>query len=176
LTNSPFSACISAALRLRATVDYLRSPDATYYVSGMALWCLAELTSAVLVFCIPAIPKIFRDKGVLTRFADTLRSWSLLSTKRTTKGEDSSWTTAPGSELTSYHRLDENNAQRMGVVSGASNGFEKSDDALVYPPQVAVQPGQVVRVTHFHSTVEDQRPGVPMNDQSWRTPWAQNGS
>lgn len=68
------SAVISAICRLAATIDYLRSPDATYYVSATALWCVAEQTCAILVFCVPIMPKAFKDNKYFRRLLTTARS------------------------------------------------------------------------------------------------------
>lgn len=54
------SAVAAAGARLATTVQYLRSDDTSYFISGMALSCVAEQTCAFVVFCVPCIPKIFR--------------------------------------------------------------------------------------------------------------------
>ncbi|KAK3937136.1 hypothetical protein QBC46DRAFT_393350 [Diplogelasinospora grovesii] len=67
-------ACVAAAFRLAATTVFLRSDDVVYAVSAVALWCLAEMMAVLLVFCVPALPKVIRDTGVATMLAASLRS------------------------------------------------------------------------------------------------------
>lgn len=54
------SACVSAAGRLASSVNMSYTRDTTYAYSRHLLWGLAENTSALLVFCVPAIPLAFR--------------------------------------------------------------------------------------------------------------------
>ncbi|KAI1409284.1 hypothetical protein F5Y13DRAFT_193525 [Hypoxylon sp. FL1857] len=52
--------CIAAAVRLAKGKKAFVSPDKTYTLSPVTLWCLAEATCAFLVFCAPAAPMAFK--------------------------------------------------------------------------------------------------------------------
>ncbi|KAI1816294.1 hypothetical protein GGS20DRAFT_583674 [Poronia punctata] len=56
--------CAAATVRLVMSVDLYTSPDKTFGIAGTTLWCLTELTIAYLVFCAPAIPKIFQGTRI----------------------------------------------------------------------------------------------------------------
>ncbi|RYP18927.1 hypothetical protein DL765_003605 [Monosporascus sp. GIB2] len=170
-------ATISAACRLAATVRYLRSPDSTYFVSGMALWCIAEQTTAILVFCIPALPKMFRDSTLLSKIRSSFRTWSGLSTRRSGKGEGSSWTPDPKQQLPNYRKIvDENGVPLDNLESRAARAFgsaeqlrSPSDDV----PKAAVHPEGIIRTTRFEAREEHCEDGTPADQQTSRFPWAQ---
>ncbi len=65
-------ACVGAAGRVAstATTDYFG--ESTYGLSAVALFGLMEMTCVVMVFCIPAIPKIFIDSTLLPRIASSI--------------------------------------------------------------------------------------------------------
>lgn len=58
------------------TVKYVATSDTLYAIASVALWCLAEMTCMILVFCIPAIPKAFSEDHILGRVVTSLRSWT----------------------------------------------------------------------------------------------------
>ncbi|KAK5634528.1 hypothetical protein RRF57_010242 [Xylaria bambusicola] len=68
------SACVSAAGRLASSISMGYTRDLTYAYSRHLLWGLAENTSALLVFCVPAIPLAFRGINPVATFCETLRS------------------------------------------------------------------------------------------------------
>ncbi|KAI0392628.1 hypothetical protein F5Y17DRAFT_435669 [Xylariaceae sp. FL0594] len=47
---------VSSIVRLKATLDYLRSNDSTYRVSAVGFWAWSEITLVFLVYGIPALP------------------------------------------------------------------------------------------------------------------------
>ncbi|KAI1116622.1 hypothetical protein F5Y14DRAFT_439754 [Nemania sp. NC0429] len=61
--------------RLTRGVMYYVSDDNLYHVSGIFLWCTAELSVAYLVFCLPAIPKIFSSDNRINKPTTRLYSW-----------------------------------------------------------------------------------------------------
>ncbi|KAI1333603.1 hypothetical protein F5Y15DRAFT_340926 [Xylariaceae sp. FL0016] len=73
-------ATVSASLRVHASLRFSRSIDSTYDIADVALWAISELTCAVLVFCIPSIPKFLRDSKLSVN-CSTLLSWSSYHTK-----------------------------------------------------------------------------------------------
>ncbi|RYP07818.1 hypothetical protein DL764_002273 [Monosporascus ibericus] len=50
-------ACVSAALRIGYSVTFYTDLDRSYNNGPVALWCLAEATSGILIYCAPAAPK-----------------------------------------------------------------------------------------------------------------------
>lgn len=75
--SSDDSGCATAIARVVVTLDYTRSEDVTYTVSPVTLWATGEMTSVFFVFCITSLPKIIKDKGVLSRLAASFRrSWT----------------------------------------------------------------------------------------------------
>ncbi|KAK2781473.1 hypothetical protein FQN53_000564 [Emmonsiellopsis sp. PD_33] len=60
-------ACVSAAVRLSVTVNFGYDPDQMYALGPLVFWVDAESTCAFFIVCIPCLPKIFKDKGVIRR-------------------------------------------------------------------------------------------------------------
>ncbi|KAI1126733.1 hypothetical protein F5Y10DRAFT_244220 [Nemania abortiva] len=68
-------ACVAAGGRVVTTILTPYTGEATYGLSAVALWGLAELACVIMVYCIPAIPRIFAGSTLLSRIASSLRSW-----------------------------------------------------------------------------------------------------
>ncbi|KAI0968051.1 hypothetical protein F4678DRAFT_232522 [Xylaria arbuscula] len=67
-------ACLVGGARLSRAVIYYVSTDNLYNVSAVFLWCTAELSISFLVFCLPAIPKIFTSDNWINQIAARLHS------------------------------------------------------------------------------------------------------
>lgn len=97
--SNALSACVCAAGRVYSNIalDYLG--DATYAVSKTYIWALAELTCVLIVFCMPAIPKVFSNDSKtpwVTRVMGSLRSWTRLLSlvagrRKTSSKKQSAW-------------------------------------------------------------------------------------
>ncbi|KAI0110726.1 hypothetical protein GGR51DRAFT_569384 [Nemania sp. FL0031] len=78
-TSVVFAVGIVASLvgagRLSRAVMYYLSNDNLYNVSSVFLWCTAELSIAFLVFCLPAVPKIFSSNNWIKQSATRLYLW-----------------------------------------------------------------------------------------------------
>lgn len=63
--------------------------DTSYQFSIELEWIIAELTCVMLVFCVPALPKMISERTVLftSRFTDIWRSWTRLG--RSSRASDS---------------------------------------------------------------------------------------
>ncbi|KAI1110619.1 hypothetical protein F5Y14DRAFT_465334 [Nemania sp. NC0429] len=85
------AAVIVGVLRLVATARYIVSTDVTYTISSVGIWCSSELLLAMLIFCIPAIPKIFDKKTRLGQLIASLRLSiaSYSNSRRTEQGTGS---------------------------------------------------------------------------------------
>ncbi|KFA60712.1 hypothetical protein S40285_09184 [Stachybotrys chlorohalonatus IBT 40285] len=120
---------ICAVFRLAATIEYLNSDDVTYRLCAMALWCQAEMCCAILVFCIPTIPKIFSEKTAVHRFFSSLRS---SSSGRWSRHRDhqsgSTWEHTKG-QLPSY------NSSKPGTYRHVSDSAATRDSAEAPPLQ-----------------------------------------
>ncbi|KAI0470596.1 hypothetical protein GGR56DRAFT_136354 [Xylariaceae sp. FL0804] len=68
-------ACVAAAFRLQSSLRFWRSEDTTYTFSSLALWSLAEVTCAFVIFCSPSSPKAIRQLEV-KKLATTMKSWA----------------------------------------------------------------------------------------------------
>ncbi|KAI1385674.1 uncharacterized protein F4822DRAFT_351125 [Hypoxylon trugodes] len=67
--------CLCAAGRVAGAVDikrFFRDPSAKY--SSFVLWDLAETSTAMLIFCVPGIPSVFRGKNPIPRLGALVRS------------------------------------------------------------------------------------------------------
>ncbi|KAI9708953.1 MAG: hypothetical protein M1820_003647 [Bogoriella megaspora] len=53
-------ACITSIMRLVVGIATLNSMDLTYLVLPVALWAMAEVAAALLVACLPVMPRLFR--------------------------------------------------------------------------------------------------------------------
>ncbi|KAI0538554.1 hypothetical protein GGR58DRAFT_501059 [Xylaria digitata] len=101
----------SAAFRLHSSIAFYRSDDIVYHQAGMYLSALIEMTCLFLIFCVPAIPKVFagnrlcakrRERNsvfVNPRLSSVYRQWQGgpttdsvegFTTMVTTRGHDSS--------------------------------------------------------------------------------------
>ncbi|KAI1275365.1 hypothetical protein F5Y07DRAFT_369840 [Xylaria sp. FL0933] len=87
------SACIAAAYRLYASVRYLLSYDVTYGVGGIGLGSSAEQTCAILIYCVPNIPRLFKEKKTRFVYLNRLFSRFRYANKPTTADCDQSWDT-----------------------------------------------------------------------------------
>ncbi|KAI1077037.1 hypothetical protein F5B20DRAFT_593640 [Whalleya microplaca] len=103
-------ACISSAVRLFETVKYTKSKDITYAMSGMYLWALAEMTCQFLVFCIPAVPRVFMGKRLPRGVTEILRARTGLFKMRPKGNRPFPVDDTDASHDTSiYPKIDENN-------------------------------------------------------------------
>lgn len=89
----------------------------TSYQFGIELeWCIAEATCVMLVFCVPALPKMISEHIVLltNRITDVWRSWNRLyrgrraseSTNRTkNRKQEQAWPRVTGDDPDSQERI-----------------------------------------------------------------------
>ena len=70
------SACITSILRTYYTWKIVQSPDISYNMVPMGMWTYAELSTGIVISCLPVIPKFFQQVGPKLSSALTLRSKS----------------------------------------------------------------------------------------------------
>ena len=63
LTTSFRSACVTSILRTYYTFKVVQSPDVSYNITIMGLWTWAEITTGIIISCLPVLPKFFRHFG-----------------------------------------------------------------------------------------------------------------
>ena len=71
-----YSANVCAGTRIKSTFDFKNSPDITYNVSALGLWCIAEMTIGFFVLCLPALPKLIKSSPWMLKLFSSLRSLS----------------------------------------------------------------------------------------------------
>ncbi|KAI1824651.1 hypothetical protein F4861DRAFT_504997 [Xylaria intraflava] len=158
-------ACVGAAGRVVSTAmtDYFG--EATYGLSAVALFGLMEIACVTIVFCIPAIPKVFVESTLVSRITGSMRSWTRLPrvtqshfsrdrrtseeswTKKARKGQPdtSTWShedaRIPLAQLssvnTSNNPVTANRNQLGGIMKVTE--FSSSDT----PPTVATEPNAI---------------------------------
>ncbi|KAI0402418.1 hypothetical protein F4802DRAFT_368299 [Xylaria palmicola] len=72
-------ACASAAGRAYYTVTLDFGGDVTYEASPAFLFGHAEMTTVLMVFCIPSVPKAFEGSRLIAFWTASLRSWTGIS-------------------------------------------------------------------------------------------------
>ena len=73
LTTNPLSACITSVLRTYYTWKIVQSPDISYNMVPMGMWTYAELSTGIVISCLPVIPKFFQHVGPQISHALTFR-------------------------------------------------------------------------------------------------------
>ncbi|GAW21426.1 hypothetical protein ANO14919_109450 [Xylariales sp. No.14919] len=116
---------IAGGFKADASVRLYESDDKTYQTSSVAVWAIAEVTCALLVFCVPSIPKIFRDSGPFFKLPASFVSWLKSRSERTNFGS--------GPSLPSF----ENKRPGPGSQHGSnySGGLPKHQQDLEKPPK-----------------------------------------
>ncbi|KAF4498678.1 polyketide synthase [Fusarium agapanthi] len=118
-------ACVSATFRLAVTVKYGKAADALYALAPLVFWATAEMTCGFFIVCVPCIPKILKETGVIRNIkrafgmstAPTNPNTADRYAKNGTKGSQLS-STGPKS----YYKLDED-----GVPLGTLKGSESTE-------------------------------------------------
>ncbi|KAL4778833.1 hypothetical protein BJX76DRAFT_362351 [Aspergillus varians] len=77
-------ACILAAFRCAVTVAHGRSPDSVYTLGPLAFWAMAEMTCGFFIICLPCIPKIVKETGILRH----IKEMSKASRRKPYNGSD----------------------------------------------------------------------------------------
>ena len=85
--NNPLSACITSVLRTYYTWKIVQSPDISYNMVQMGMWTYAELSTGIVISCLPVIPKFFQHVGPQVSRALTSRHQKL--TKESNNSESS---------------------------------------------------------------------------------------
>lgn len=151
-------------------------PDATYSVSSVALWAFAEMTSVILVFTVPAVPKAFGSWR--QKFGPMLSSlpWSRLYTGLTNQWRRYNWPRPSSShqktppEIPIYHVTNESGMALQPVTTVTP---QESHEHLTQNicPNDAHQSGSILRTTHFSAFSENKRGQTQPPQQQEQNPW-----
>lgn len=120
-------ACISAAFRLAVTVAFGNAADAIFALGPLVFWATAEMTCGFFIICVPSIPKILKDTGVLRKIKKGL---SMKTTTKESKALDryGGSTHGKGTANTSntYYKLDEDGVPMENIK--ATESTERLND------------------------------------------------
>ncbi|KAF6227624.1 hypothetical protein HO173_012153 [Letharia columbiana] len=119
-------ACITSILRTYYTWKIVQSPDISYNMVPMGMWTYAELSTGIVISCLPVIPKFFQHIGPKVSSALTLRS---KSTKES--GHESASATPSDKVRAEKLKLPSFKHTFASVVSST----EKDDDHEMYSQQ-----------------------------------------
>lgn len=124
-------ACVSAAFRLATTVAYGEAADAIYALGPLVFWATAEMTCGFFVCCMPCIPKILRDTGVLKNIkrAFGMKTNTTKPTSNSKSGQFSSNASHAKSATQtskSYYKLDEDGIPLDPVDSESTEHLHKA--------------------------------------------------
>ncbi|RYP57203.1 hypothetical protein DL769_009633 [Monosporascus sp. CRB-8-3] len=150
-------ACASAAVRLNAGVQAYRSPDQTYSIAPIALWCMAEMTCGFLIFSLPGAPKVFGADGCGGRFATKagIRSSESMS-KRAWRSNIASF-----ASRNRYHEVDDQGMNLQPIRSGGV-GLSESSPAKATPTE------GILRTTRIEAREEPAKScPTPGHDARW---------
>lgn len=80
LTTNFHSACATSIVRTYYSFKIVQSPDVSYNTVIMGLWTWAEVTSGMVISCLPVMPKFFQHFGAKTylSFSSKFKSSSQL--------------------------------------------------------------------------------------------------
>ncbi|RYP20630.1 hypothetical protein DL765_002701 [Monosporascus sp. GIB2] len=117
-------ACVSAALRIGYSVTFYRDPDRSYNIGPVALWCLAEATSGILIYSAPAAPRAISalKRGVKSS-ASRLTGHSAATASKNSSG-GSSWraSTAKPPRPGRYQEIDELPLTTLPAATSVTGG------------------------------------------------------
>lgn len=132
------------------------------------------MTCAILVSCVPAVPKAFAGTGRVVRLTETLRRWARLLTVRSETPSRSSWP-PPSLQLSVsrkgvYRKLNENGTPRDHLLP-------MSGTTIDVPAQVQVASrgeSRIIRTTHFTAQEEFIDIHPESNEFNLQHPWTSN--
>ncbi|KAI0842992.1 hypothetical protein F5Y06DRAFT_78483 [Hypoxylon sp. FL0890] len=166
--------------RLAVTVLYFTTTDMIFTVYEVSLLRSAELTFVVLVFCIPAFPKIFRERVPLSEAIASFRSWLSLVTGRSKVDGDSTQTSPRDNPATSdgtYRTAGETGILPLKNTENWNRQDFRSAEQL-QKDYNEISPGADIRAstnlaTHSEIDLEGCSGNMPMNGGEFKIPSTQ---
>ncbi|KAK7221937.1 hypothetical protein V2G26_009940 [Clonostachys chloroleuca] len=136
-------ACVCAAVRLSDTMKLVHNTnDAVYFIGVVGFWAFAEMTCGFFICCLPCIPKILHDTGVLRSIKRKLgmntATTAPSSANRYGTNGSSSRRNYEANHSTSYYKLDEDGVpmttiggtQSTEYLHGGQNGSDIGQPTL----------------------------------------------
>ncbi|KAB8265105.1 hypothetical protein BDV32DRAFT_134950 [Aspergillus pseudonomiae] len=136
-------ACASAALRLDTTVIHANADDPLYSLAPLVLCSMAEMTCGFFIFCLPCIPKIIKETGVIRRIK------SVLGVK-TTPTKPSGYSENYGTRVSAY-----GSASYM-MSNNIRRDKQKGTESMEYLHEGILEAGGIIRTTHISVTEESR--------------------
>jgi hypothetical protein len=136
-------------------VDWLNAEDVTFWAGPIILWACTESTCIMLVFCLPAVPKLFGSPAVFSRIATSWRSLMPSSSSRSTQRMDR---TTGAQKITLRPSLDSDHPlHTINIGRVSSNGSGTTQERVVTSQQGA----NIRSTTHFSIREDRVRDGSP---------------
>jgi hypothetical protein len=163
-------ACVAAACRLNASLNYSQAGDDLYKAADLFMWSTTEMTCGFLVFCVPSLPRAMTGPGLTSRVAVFVRTWTNTSSRRQgTEASGISWAQKDASVLGSsgaYNKMDEDGTPLRNYPTSRSEPLT---------PQKRAEQGEarggVLGTTHIatHETLTTH--AVDKGDYRKEQPW-----
>ncbi|RYP20875.1 hypothetical protein DL767_009381 [Monosporascus sp. MG133] len=168
-------ACVSAAVRLSVTVTFGYDPDQMFALGPLVFWVDAESTCAFFIMCMPCLPKILREQGVLRKLKKALGMRATQSgtpygadSKSAKKGYGSKFGTGTSD---SYRKLDEERGVPLEEIKTESTErLRRPEDVerkIMRTTQVTVQVSGDA-ASHSDSDSRPQVGGGPVHSSWYR--------
>lgn len=176
-------AIVAAIFRLVSSLQFYKSKDTSYTFSGLALWCLAEVTCGFIVFCGPSAPKTVGHLE-LQELASGLRSWAgssvrrLVSSGASSKGSMTRTTRKRSKSSMSQNGNDYEKENATPVPSipaeyatnGSGRSSEQKEDKL-YNSEAHLS---IIRTTRFAAVEGQGSDSVAQEEHNRQHPWISN--
>ncbi|OTA80296.1 hypothetical protein M434DRAFT_17799 [Hypoxylon sp. CO27-5] len=117
-------ACAAGRVYANQTLDYVNEGDTNYGLGLIYLWGLAEVTCVLLVFNIPALPKIFTEKPLGSWITSHVRFWTSVSSSRESSSKTSGMVFGKrGDKTNEYRIMDDHSHTQLTAERGQGYGF-----------------------------------------------------
>ncbi|KID81789.1 proteinrelated to integral membrane protein PTH11 [Metarhizium guizhouense ARSEF 977] len=166
--------CICAGGRVYTTATLNWKYDTIHDVPEVILWGVGESTFAMMVFCVPAVPRIFSGKepSLVSRINKSLRSWSRLVYGSSRTGSQTSnlsqQVCPPASTMGSYGKMMEGDSEIALAGLGA-------DSRQVQRPHRTTAESRIIKTTEVFTTEdsvsENARTAARHQAKSQQHPW-----
>ncbi|KAI0543497.1 hypothetical protein F4679DRAFT_109637 [Xylaria curta] len=155
---------VSAAFRLGWTVQFTTSSDVLYTQTSLDLWLMAEMTSALILFCVPSVPKFLQN--------DTVRKLFSLSTRvgKSSRLSSSTGNIGHKADITPYQKLEGSDA----VLLEPMKPLTTPPSARLTGPQLdRSRPShlQILRTTEIFISREGNDKNAGRASTSRQDPW-----
>ncbi|KAH7131786.1 hypothetical protein B0J11DRAFT_520121 [Dendryphion nanum] len=169
------------------TIDYVkdasRPTDRTYKFSQTIIWAFAEITCIFLVFCVPALPKLFAERGIISQIASSLRSWTRIrprgtgSSSSAKESGNSSWRRNISGDRPGRYRLRDEESKpesqtELSVIQDVyvQPGMKKDRDGQGHMGEPGIT--KTVEFDHHHDDAASRTSEMPIVKKQ-QHPWMQ---